>query len=421
MKLTQALACIAVLFSAAAHSSPLLNTTTPDPSYRVTTNGTSSTGAITIIRATLTSQTWKSGDWTHRLSIFRPSAPSHADFCVLLISGSGDGAAEDLVGTALATSIGVPVAVLLDVPNQPLYGGKREDELIAHTWTEYLKSGDESWPLLLPMVESALRAMDAVQSVTKSAGYPEIQRFLVTGASKRGWTTWLTAATKDPRVKAIAPMVIDVLNMAKQLPHQIESYGKASEQIADYEHAGLFDALQTPRGGRLLEIVDPYTYRNNLTLPKLIILGTNDPYWTQDALNLYWDGLTGPKWVLYTPNSGHGLDDRLRVLATLSAFARSVADGKPLARPSWKWNGNTLTVTSNPGPVSARLWTTTATTRDFRRSKWVSKDVPVKNGKVTVELPRPASGFCAGFVELTYRQGGRSYTVSTQLRITGSR
>jgi PhoPQ-activated pathogenicity-related protein len=419
LKLNRTIALLATLLSAAACASPLLDTRTPDPSFRVTPNGTSSVGGVTITRATLTSQTWKSGDWTHRLSIFRPPSPSHDDFCVLLISGSGDGAGEDLVGTVLATSVGVPVAVLLDVPNQPLYGDKREDELIAHTWTEYLKSGDESWPLLLPMVESALRAMDAVQSLSKSAGHPEIKRFLVTGASKRGWTTWLTAATKDPRVKAIAPMVIDVLNMEKQLPHQVESYGKASEQIADYERAGLLDALQTPRGKRLLEIVDPYSYRKELTLPKLLILGTNDPYWTQDALNLYWDGLPGAKWVLYTPNSGHGLDDRLRVLATLGAFARSVADGKPLPRPSWKWNGNTLTVTSNPKPVSARFWTTSAPTRDFRKSKWTSKEIPVRNGRVAVELRRPQSGYAAGFVELTYRQGAGNYTVSTQLRIVG--
>src|SRR6185295_17598364 len=55
------------------------------------------------------------------------------------------------------------------------------------------------------------------------------------------------------------------------------------------------------------------------TLPKLLILGTNDRYWAQDALNLYWDGLKGPKWVLYTPNSGHGLEDRERVFRSEAA------------------------------------------------------------------------------------------------------
>lgn len=57
------------------------------------------------------------------------------------------------------------------------------------------------------MVQSVVAAMDAVQSYTSSRGR-EIGSFVVTGASKRGWTTWLTAAI-DERVKAIIPMVYD--------------------------------------------------------------------------------------------------------------------------------------------------------------------------------------------------------------------
>ena len=34
----------------------------------------------------------------------------------------------------------------------------------------------------------------------------------MTGASKRGWTTWTIGAV-DKRVKAMAPLVLDCLNM----------------------------------------------------------------------------------------------------------------------------------------------------------------------------------------------------------------
>ena len=54
-------------------------------------------------------------------------------------------------------------------------------------------------------------------------------------------------------------------------------------------------------------MVDPYTYRDRLTKPKLLINGTNDRYWTLDALDLYWDELKGPKYVVELPNAGHGL------------------------------------------------------------------------------------------------------------------
>ena len=36
----------------------------------------------------------------------------------------------------------MPVAILLHVPQQPIFDGKREDEIIAYTFREFLKTGD---------------------------------------------------------------------------------------------------------------------------------------------------------------------------------------------------------------------------------------------------------------------------------------
>src|SRR5262249_19997886 len=159
-------------------------------------------------------------------------------------------------------------------------------------------------------------------------------------------------ASQDKRIKAIVPMVIDTLNVVAQMPHQLAAFGgKPSEQIGDYSRADMFTKLQTPQGKRLLELEDPYSYRDILTLPKLLILGTNDRYWAQDALNLYWDGLKGPKWVLYTPNSGHGLEDRERVYATWAAFIHSIAGGRKWPKMQWEYrpaaDGVTLSVRSD--------------------------------------------------------------------------
>ena len=146
----------------------------------------------------------------------------------------------------------------------------------------------------------------------------------MTGGSKRGWTTWLTGAVDD-RVVAIAPMVIVMLNLGKQGPNQLKVWGKYSEQIHDYVERGLMEKVQTPEGTKLWKMVDPYTYRDRLTKPKLLINGTNDRYWTLDALDLYWDGLKGPKYLVELPNAGHGLDkNRDWAINGLGAFFRQV-------------------------------------------------------------------------------------------------
>jgi PhoPQ-activated pathogenicity-related protein len=83
---------------------------------------------------------------------------------------------------------------------------------------------------------------------------------VVTGASKRGWTTWLTGAS-DKRVEAIAPMVIDVLNMPVSLDYQIKSWGDYSIQIEDYVKLGIPQSTGSADGQAITAMIDPYSYR----------------------------------------------------------------------------------------------------------------------------------------------------------------
>jgi PhoPQ-activated pathogenicity-related protein len=278
----------------------------PEPAAAWTVEKRSELGACDILQVKLTSQIWQGIKWEHDLVIFRPKTTDVHDKMYLMNSG-GKMKAEGLpYGVMLATMMKAPVAMLLGIPNQPLFDGKKEDDLIAETFVRYLETQDDSWPLLFPMVKSLVKAMDAAQDITGKEWGTRVEKFIVGGASKRGWTSWLTAAA-DPRVMAITPMVIDVLNMPEQMKRQVECFGGPSEQIRPYTARDLVPMKDTPEAKRLWQWVDPWSYREKFTMPKLVVLGNNDRYWAPDALNLYWDALPGPKWISYTPNAGHNL------------------------------------------------------------------------------------------------------------------
>jgi PhoPQ-activated pathogenicity-related protein len=397
----------------------------PEPVYGWEKRGEKKVNGGTIYNLHLVSQEWQGHLWEHNLQVFKPDNLTYPHLCGLYNTGGSGSEAEAQFGMMLAKSSGCLFANLYGIPKQPLYDGKYEDALIVYTWQKFLETGDDTWPLHFPMAKAVLKAMDVIQEFAKREKMPEVKEFVVGGASKRGWTTWLVGASQDKRVKAIAPMVIDILNVPAQIPHQLEAFGKPSEQVGDYTSAGMIEALQTERGKQLLALADPYSYRDILTLPKLIILGTNDRYWSQDALNLYWDGLKGPKWVSYTPNSGHGLEDRIHVFNVLTAFLQANAGNKRWPKMKWEYtptsDGVTLTVTSDIPPKSARLYRTYAKTKDFRDSKWTAEPMQPAGMGFTGSLAAPAEGFAATFGEVTYEIDGKTFTLSTQIRILGKK
>lgn len=389
------------------------------------------TDAGTVFEFDLTSQTWHDIAWHHKLQIFVPKGVQPQPTMVLWNQGGRPSAGSGLLGLQLALKIGAPVAFLYGVPNQPLFDGKTEDALIAETFVRFLETKDGSWPLLFPMVKSLLRAMDAIQAFSRKQWKVEVKDFVVTGASKRGWTSWLTAATGDPRVKAIAPLVIDTLNFPAQMKNQVAAFGKPSEMVRDYTSRHLVPIPNTPEGARLWQMVDPWVYRDQLTLPKMIINGANDPYWPLDALNSYWDDLKGEKYLMYVPNAGHDLraldkDGKkelvpVRAINTLSAFCKSQIFDKPMPKLTWKYaaEGDTATIAleSKEAAKSVRAWEAVAPTRDFRAARWnefaAGKDVRMSG----VAIGRPASGFRAVFLEAEVELDGLSFTLTSQIRI----
>lgn len=412
----------------------------PDSSYKWNVRQRGKAGAGEYAELILTSQTWHDIVWKHQLFIYRPAKVRDAAQAILLIDGgSWNDSMEEAPDVSkqadlpdrvrilamLADTLQVPIAVVRQVPNQPIFDGKKEDQIIALTFSNFFQTGESDWPLLLPMVKSAVRAMDTVQVFAKQEWKLDIEKFLVTGASKRGWTTWLTAAS-DPRVDGLAPMVINMLNMVAHDELQLRSFGTYSEQIRDYTDRRLQDYLRSEKGAALRSIVDPIAYRAQLTQPKLIILATNDAYWPVDALNNYWNDLKGDKYILYVPNNGHGIQDFPRVVATIAALERSITGQKPMPKLDWRLdeesNPTRLELTTDQAPVAVREWSAEADTRDFRKSVWRSSPISAQDGnsnRFVIDMSAPPKGFNARFLEAEFAGDPLPFVLTTTLHVAG--
>ncbi len=401
-----------------------------DPTYAWEVRNSYTVGKAKAYSILLVSQKWQGILWKHELIVFVPEKISYDGSLLYIIGGavkdgmpsffsSDDGNLAFV--SAIATKNQAVTAILRQVPNQPLYGGLTEDALIAYTLDQFRKDKDYSWPLLFPMVKSARKAMDVVQEFSKQQAGATINRFVVSGGSKRGWTTWLTAASQDPRVVAIAPMVIDMLNMPATLTYQKEMYGEYSDQIGDYVRLEIPQAINSEFGSAAAQMIDPYSYRTRLTLPKMIFMGTNDPYWTIDAVKHYIYEIPGQNYLNYVPNAGHNLGDGKQATAALSAFFGLTLDRKTY--PVCEWNltekGKKITLdvkASADQLVRAMLWTAESNSRDFRGSYWMDKEIVVKNkSDVKETLAYPKKGFSAFYIELVYKDPkGGEYSVTTR-------
>ena len=405
-----------------------------DKTYRWEVKETYQVGEAKAYSLLLTSQQWHEYVWTHQLTILVPTENNY-DAALLFITGGSNkkglpnwnGRDDKLLQAlgGLATKNKSIVALLRQAPNQPLYGKLTEDALISYTLHQFKEDGDYSWPLLFPMVKSAVRAMDAVQQFAEETLRHEVKRFVVSGASKRGWTTWLTGAS-DSRVVAIAPMVIDILNMPVNLDYQVKMWKDYSVQIEDYVKLGIPQTATSEKGQAITTMVDPYSYRKKLTMPKMLFMGTNDEYWTVDAIKHYIDSIPGQNFVHYVPNVGHDLGDQKQALAALSAFFGATVANKPYpdCQPSLTYGkkGITLKVQASPGVlVDAILWSTNSTDTDFRNEKWEGKSLNLKKKTpvITSTQPYPVNGYRAFYLDLKYKDAnGGEYTESTRMYVS---
>jgi PhoPQ-activated pathogenicity-related protein len=381
---------------------------------------------ITTYVLEMTSQSWLSANevdrpvWKHWMIVCRPDKV-RTNIGLLYITGGNNksaapGKPEEMM-SQIAKATGSVVTELKMVPNQPLVfagetQGRSEDSLIAYTWDKYLRTLDARWPARLPMTKSAVRAMDTVSAfcASEAGGKIPVEQFVVCGGSKRGWTTWTTAAV-DKRVVAIVPFVIDLLNIEPSFVHHWEAYGFWAPAVGDYTVMKIMDWTGTPEYQKLMKIEEPYQYRHRLTMPKFIVNSTGDQFFLPDSSQFYYHDLPGEKYLRYVPNADHSLKDTDAPF-TLLAYYNAVLTGTTLPQYSWTVDSDSaLRVTTKTKPSAVKLWhATNPKARDFRLDTlgkvWQSESLEDQgDGTYVGRKDKPETGWTAFMVELTYPNG----------------
>lgn len=393
-----------------------------------------------IVVVDMVSQHWLSEtkvdrtEWRHWLRLSIPPTVTTDIGFLYITGGQNTDAVPEVLDPgmiAIANATGSVVAELGMVPNQPLvFDGdgvpRGEDDLIAYNWAKSLSQEGPNRLVLDAMAKSGVIALDTVSAVlaTPEGGEHRVERFVVSGGSKRGWTTWLVGAVDD-RVVGIVPIVFDALNSEASMRHHFASYGYFSPTVGDYVLHGILPRLGEPAVSELMRSVDPYQYRHRVTVPKLILNATGDEFFLPDSSRFYWDELRGENYLRYVPNSPHSMAGT-DVLDTVAAFHWLIVNDQRPPRFTWtRRDDGTLQVMPLDQPQGVLLWhATNPAARDFRLPilgpAFTSTPVEAdERGMYTARVPPPERGWSAWFLELTYDVGApKLLKLTTEVVVT---
>lgn len=393
---------------------------------------------VMLQRFNLNSQTWSPQGvvsperWQNGVDIYIPDSAREKNALVVINNGSNNNGSgtpvaptnfneEELSRIAIATR--TVVISVSNVPNQVLsYQGVTtplgEDNSVAYSWKLFIgdthKYQDAS--LHIPMAASVSQAFRLAK---KELTQQNINKFIVTGASKRGWAAWLTALS-DPDVGAVVPFAMDLLNTQKSLEHMYQSYGKNwPVAFYPYYNQGIDQQVGTDKFARLMRLEDPLTYLNTdmgdrLKIDKYIINASGDDFYVPDNSHFYYGLLPGSKSLRVVPNSTHNgilsvAEQSLitfvnrfqekQKLPEITENVQSRGDGK-----------KELVVNFSEKPVAILQWTArNPAARDFRYAcdiKYNSVPVSLATGDNTlsISLTTPDSGWQATYIEATLTQ-----------------
>jgi PhoPQ-activated pathogenicity-related protein len=466
-------ACLSGSFAGRRHKTPLEKyVNNDDDSYDYTLLASVRADAYTVYVLNLTSQTWLSSvessrpTWWHYLTICVPDNVSSKTAFLHVDGGSNTSpppTTMDPLVDFLCRRTETVTALLKQVPNQPIvfpsdpaHTSRTEDAIIAFTWTHFMAntSSNPDWILQFPQVKSTVAAMDAIQDFTDELEIPCVKSFIMSGASKRGWTTWLAAGI-DKRVEAFIPIVMPILNMQPNLNSAFRSLGGWTWTFADYFLAGSLNYFNLPQFDALAALIDPIIYNSRFTAkPTYIITSSQDEFFQPDSVNFFFKDLRGEKYLRVLPGAGHGFTTSFNVtdvLVSVNSFVHMVTDN--LRGPTdlrWTLHKTTsrtanaaVVATSQTRPKKVIMWSTntiSTTARDFRlfscigaagpacrqSLNWTATEVTATHGNIySASRKAPAQGFGIFYLEFVYdvperRRNGNEkfeFKVTTEVNI----
>ena len=356
-------------------------------------------------------------EWWHYVDIIIPKQTTSSTGIMFIDGGekSDDYFRLDAQSIENAIKTESVIVNVSNIPFQPLnflsseQDSFVEDDLIAFAWNKFLKQGakqeDVEWLPRFPMTRAIVRAMDLAQEIVLQNDII-VKDFVVSGASKRGWTAWTTAAV-DSRVKAVVPMVIDMLNLVPSFENHYRSYGEFSPAVQEYVNYNIQDWLGTEEFKVLMSYIEPFSFIDKFTMPKYIINAGSDEFFSTDSWRFYYDKLPGEKIIRYVPNKNHSLDGRYLTEDLVSYFYRVIND---IEIPSLSWNlsdNKLIAELDYDGEYDVSVWTAKNDNgRDFRLWEegelWEETSIgKLANNKYELNVNYNFKGYKATMIEFT--------------------
>ena len=189
--------------------------------------------------------------------------------------------------------------------------------------------------------------MRAVQEFTVQEGIADIEGWITSGESKRGWTTALSGAVKcdtcAAKIVAIAPKVPIMPNIIEDIHYQWQSYNGFTFEFADYIDANITTRIDTPEFAQAMKYVDAINYIDEMAdIPKFFIVSSSDEFAQIEWTNAYYDKFKGEMELFIVPNTEHHLNTDGGfdlVYSSLGQFVRSIAKGEE-KRPTFDYEVN---------------------------------------------------------------------------------